>query len=191
MAFKQFSTKGYSPFNLKFDGDGFYVKANSANDRITGTSHDDHLSGGGGNDVLYGGAGNDLINGGEGSDILRGGSGVDTFVFSNNPVAGSVDRITDFNAKIGEKIMLNAYAFEKVDVWPKTPVDKHARDVGPLAASNFRIGAEAQDSDDRIIYNKKTGALYYDADGNGEGAAIQFAQLKAGTALSAENFFIF
>ena len=112
-------------------------------------------------------------------------------MFSNAPVAGSVDRIIDFNAKIGEKIMLNAYAFEKADVWPKTPVDKDARDMGPLAASNFRIGAEAKDGDDRIIYNKKTGALYYDADGNGDGAAIQFAQLKAGTALSAENFFIF
>lgn len=191
MAFKKFSTKGYSPFGLTFDGDGFYFKADSADDRITGTTHDDHLSGGGGNDTLSGGAGDDLINGGAGSDILRGGSGVDTFVFSHGPAEGSVDRIVDFNGKAGEKIMLNAYAFETVEVSPKTPVDRDARDTGPLAASNFKIGAQARDADDRILYNKATGALYYDADGNGAGAAIQFAQLKAGTALSAENFFIF
>jgi Ca2+-binding RTX toxin-like protein len=191
MTFKKVSTKGYEPFGLKFDGDGFYFKANSDNDRITGTSHGDHLSGGGGNDILSSGAGDDLLSGGAGSDVLKGGAGVDTFVFSHGPTDGGIDRITNFNAKAGEKIMLNAYAFEALEVSPKTPVDPDAKDMGPLAASNFRIGAEAHDANDRIVYNKATGALYYDADGNGSGEAIQFAQLKAGAALSVENFFIF
>jgi Ca2+-binding RTX toxin-like protein len=191
MSFKKFSTSGYKPFGIKFEGEGFYFKANSADDRITGTRNDDHLSGGGGNDVLNGGAGKDLLNGGSGNDVLKGGAGVDTFVFSRDLSDAGVDRITDFNSKIGENIMLNAYVFEELEVGSKLPVDPDAKDRGTLAASNFCIGKTAKDADDRLVYDKGTGALYYDADGNGAGEAIQFAQLKAGAALSAECFFIF
>jgi serralysin len=189
MSYKKFSTKGYSPFGLKFDGEGFIFKANSADDRIVGTKADDHLSGGGGDDTLNGGAGDDLISGGTGNDVLTGGSGVDFFGLGGN-LGKSIDRVTDFKSKIGEKIILNAYVFEDLEVSPKQPVDVDARDSGPLAASNFWIGKSAQDADDRLIYDKATGALYYDADGNGAGAAIQFAQFKAGTALSADCFLI-
>jgi Ca2+-binding RTX toxin-like protein len=189
MSYKKFSTEGYSPFGLEFDGEGFVFKADSANDRIIGTKSADHLGGGGGNDTLSGGGGNDLISGGTGSDVLMGGSGVDTFGLGGD-LGKSIDRITDFKSKIGEKIILNAYDFEALDVWPKQPVDPDARDSGPLAASNFRLGESAKDADDRLIYDKASGALYYDADGNGAGAAIQFAQFKAGTALSADCFLI-
>ncbi len=192
MAFKKFSTKGYSPFGLKFDGDGFYFKANSANDKIKGTRSDDHLSGGGGRDQLNGGAGNDLINGGAGNDILTGGSGVDTFVFSADLSVAGVDRITDFNSRAGEKIMLNAYVFEALEVSAKpVKLDPKAKDWGKLAASNFIVGSSAKDANDHIIYDRAKGALFYDADGNGSIEAVQFAQLKAGTALSAENLYVF
>ncbi len=38
-------------------------------------------------------------------------------------------------------------------------------------------GTGAHDADDRIVYNPGTGALWYDADGNGAGAAVQIATL--------------
>jgi Ca2+-binding RTX toxin-like protein len=191
MSFKKFNIKGYEAFGMKFGGGGFYFKADANDDRINGTRNDDHLSGGGGNDVLNGGAGRDLLNGGAGNDVLKGGVGIDTFVFSRDLSDAGVDRITDFNSRIGEKMMLNAYVFEELEVGSKLPVDFGARDRGTLAASNFCIGKRAKDADDRLVYDKATGALHYDADGNGAGKAIQFAQLKAGTALSAECFFIF
>jgi Ca2+-binding RTX toxin-like protein len=191
MAFKKFSTKGYTPYDMKFDGDGFYFKANGANDVISGSRGDDHLSGGGGSDILNGGAGNDLINGGAGNDVLRGGSGVDTFVFSADPDKGGIDRVADFNSKIGEKIVLNTYAFEAAEAVQRfSSTDPDAKGSGALAASNFTLGKSAKDADDHIIYDQATGALYYDADGNGAGAAIQFAQFKAGTVLTADAFLL-
>lgn len=190
MSYKKFSTEGYSPFGPKFDGEGFVFKADSADDRIVGTRSANHLGGGGGNDTLNGGGGNDLISGGAGSDVLTGGSGVDTFGLGGD-LGKSIDRVTDFKSSIGEKVILNAYVFEALDVWPKKPVDPDARDSGPLAASNFRLGKSAKDADDRLVYDKTTGALFYNADGNGAWEAIQYAQFKAGTALSADCFLIF
>ncbi|MCB5176991.1 calcium-binding protein [Microvirga lenta] len=191
MAFKKISTKGHSPFGLTLDGEGFYFKGNSAADVIVGSRKDDYLIGASGNDRLSGGAGGDLLNGGAGNDVLRGGAGVDHFVFSTNLDTAGVDRITDFRGRIGEKIMLNAYVFEAVEVSPKLPVDVDARDRGGLAASNFVVGKSAQDASDRIVYDQETGALYYDADGNGAAAAVQFAQFRAGTVLKADYFLVF
>ena len=91
MSYKKISTKGYKPFGIELDGEGFYFKADSADDRITGTKNDDNLSGGGGNDILNGGAGTDILNGGAGDDVLKGGTGVDTFVFSRDLNDAGVD----------------------------------------------------------------------------------------------------
>ncbi|MEO5973551.1 MAG: hypothetical protein ABIP91_09360, partial [Sphingomicrobium sp.] len=59
---------------------------------------------------------------------------------------------------------------------------------GALAASAFRAGTAAADADDRIIYDSATGSIYYDADGNGAGAQILFAQVAAGLALTNADF---
>ena len=41
-----------------------------------------------------------------------------------------------------------------------------------------------------VLYNTSTGALYYDADGNGAGAAVQFATLSGHPTLLATDFII-
>jgi Ca2+-binding RTX toxin-like protein len=57
-------------------------------------------------------------------------------------------------------------------------------------ADRFRLGTAALDANDNIVYNAANGALLYDADGNGAGAAVQFAQVTAGLALTAADFLI-
>jgi len=183
-----------SPLGLKFDGKGFVFKFDIGDDyvdgskmpdsKIVGSKHDDFISSGYGDDRLNGGAGNDLISGGGGRDILKGGAGADTFLFWG--VLDAPDHIRDFSHTAGDKIALSTeFIFTKLDKAARTEF------VSGLAASNFVVGESAKDRDDHIVYNKATGALYYDADGNGSGDAVQFASLKAGTSLSASDFHLF
>jgi serralysin len=44
-----------------------------------------------------------------------------------------------------------------------------------MQSNFFFAGAAAHDGDDHIIYNKATGALYYDPDGTGAHAQVLFA----------------
>ena len=89
----------------------------------------------------------------------------------------NIDTILDF-AHIIDEIVLDDAVFT-------------ALSVGALSASAFVTGTAAGDADDRIIYDATTGALYYDADGNGAGAAVQFATLSNQPAnLSANDFFV-
>jgi peroxiredoxin len=60
--------------------------------------------------------------------------------------------------------------------------------AGALGASSFALGTVATNADQRLIYNPTNGALYYDADGSGSGAAIQIATLSNKTALDASDF---
>ena len=51
--------------------------------------------------------------------------------------------------------------------------------VGAFAAANLVIGTKALDAADRLIYDKTSGNLFYDADGSGKGAAIRTALAAA------------
>jgi Ca2+-binding RTX toxin-like protein len=60
-----------------------------------------------------------------------------------------------------------------------------------LADANFLVrGTALQDADDRIIYDPSNGALHFDADGNGAGAAVTFAFIQPGTNLHASDIFV-
>jgi serralysin len=52
------------------------------------------------------------------------------------------------------------------------------------------VGPAALDASDNIIYDDTTGAIYYDSDGTGAAAAVQFAQVTAGLALSHLDFIV-
>ncbi|WP_324827111.1 M10 family metallopeptidase C-terminal domain-containing protein [Qipengyuania zhejiangensis] len=144
-------------------------------DTLRGDNGADLLVGGIGDDLIKGGAGNDSIWGDDGNDRLVGESGSDDFYFSSALSATNVDAIVDFEVGI-DTIQLDRGIFAQISV------------VGTLNAGAFRTGTDALDADDRIIYRKSTGEIFYDADGSGSGAKVLFATVAAGTLLSAADF---
>ncbi|HEY8383814.1 MAG TPA: M10 family metallopeptidase [Microvirga sp.] len=171
-------------------GDGVMARGNIFNALLAGgdlRSLIENAVGGSGGDILKGNAvrnvlrgngGNDILNGAGGNDVLFGGSGRDTFVFSSG-LAGeaSMDRIADFRP-VDDTIRLENGVF--------TALTR----TGKLGSGAFWTGSSAHDASDRIIYDKTSGALLYDADGTGAAAALRFAQLKAGLTLSAADFIV-
>lgn len=147
----------------------------SANINATGNGQNNVLVGNSGRNLLTGLSGNDWLEGGAGADTLTGGLGNDSFVL--NALDGQADRITD--VVLGaDQILFDTSVFTGI-----VP--------GALDASAFVAGAgltSAQDASDRLIYNSATGALYYDADGNGGLAAVQVATLDAGLGLTPLTF---
>jgi Ca2+-binding RTX toxin-like protein len=62
--------------------------------------------------------------------------------------------------------------------------------AGALASAKFFAGAVAHDADDRIVYNKATGALSYDSNGNAAGGTTLLATLTNKPANIAANDFV-
>jgi Ca2+-binding RTX toxin-like protein len=168
---------------IEFDGEGHDDVQSSVSYSLAGQFIEDlTLTGGAAinatgntldNALTGNGAANKLV-GGLGNDTLTGGGGADSFYFHTALGATNVDTITDFEVGV-DKIMLDRAVF-------------HAIANGPLAGFAFYIGAAAHDANDRIVYDSATGKLYYDADGNGVGAAVHFATLDTGLSLQASDF---
>jgi Ca2+-binding RTX toxin-like protein len=155
-----------------------YPVSTSGNDVMRGTSRAEGFHGKGGNDTIYGYGGVDVIAGGAGNDKLYGGSGKDTFFFDARLNAKTnVDRIMDFKAA-DDVIALRSSIFKK------------AGPYGELKETAFRLGKKALDADDRIIYDKATGSIYYDADGTGTAKAIKFAVLNNKATITYQDFFM-
>ena len=154
------------------------LAGNDGGDTINGFGGADSINGGAQKDRLNGGNGQDLINGGGGSDKLEGGPDADTFRFDTAPhTIQNNDDIQDF-VIADDTIELENAVFTSIAI------------TGALANGNFRSGAAATDGNDFIIYNAATGEIFYDADGNGAGGAIQFASVTAGLALTRFDFFV-
>jgi Ca2+-binding RTX toxin-like protein len=158
------------------------LTGNAFDNVLTGNDAANVIYGHGGNDVLFGGAGNDRIHGGDGRDVMWGGSGRDIFVFDRKPNKKHKDRIEDFNVREDSIFVENKY----FKVGKKGSITKPAK----LKSKMFYSGKKAHDRDDRFIYDKKKGKLWYDADGTGSKKAIEIAQLDTKLKIKSADFFV-
>jgi Ca2+-binding RTX toxin-like protein len=134
------------------------------------------LEGGSGNDTLIGGAKDDYLVGGIGSDALTGGGGKDSFAIDNKN--HGVDTITDF---VGgeDSLVFSAQGFG-----------------GGLIINNivsldrFVLGTQANDSNDRFIYDINSGNLFFDSNGSGAGQQTLIAILSGSPTLSNTDIYI-
>ena len=116
-----------------------------------------------------------LANGYEGNDEITCGKGNDTVAFSTAlDISTNIDKITGFKKSGTDRIALDKTVF-----------------IGADASNSFVVGTVAASADQRIIYNKTTGALSYDADGAGSGVAIQFATIVGKVDVTASDVIFF
>lgn len=80
------------------------VYGNLGDDTLDGGNGADVVRGGQGNDTLMGGAGNDFVSGDRGDDTMTGGAGADLFHSSSD---AGLDRVLDFNAAEGDRVLLD------------------------------------------------------------------------------------
>ncbi|HYN47077.1 MAG TPA: calcium-binding protein, partial [Allosphingosinicella sp.] len=153
-------------------GSGSHVELLSTNSH--GATSAINLTGNGFANTLYGNAGANTLDGKGGNDSLVGLAGADTFAFTTALGTGNIDQISAFQAAL-DKIALDDAVFTGLT-------------LGALAPGAFRTGSAAADADDRIIYNSASGQLLFDADGVGGAAAVQFATVSAGLAITASEF---
>lgn len=116
-----------------------------------------------------------LIDAGPGNDKVVFGDAADKFLFDSG--LDALTNVTTFKNFASGK----DHFFLDSDIFPTiTP--------GTLSSAAFHKGTAAADADDRIIYDKKSGALFYDPDGTGALAQTQFASFEKGTKLKASDF---
>ena len=125
---------------------------------------------------VRGNAGSNIIDGKGGADQLWGLGGKDAFAFSTALESGNVDKVMDFNVR-DDTIWLDDSIF-------------HGLSLGTLASGAFAKGATASQADDRIIYDARSGNLYFDADGVGGADQILFATLATGLKLTSSDFMV-
>ncbi len=146
---------------------------------LTGNNLGQVIIGNAGANKIGGLGGNDMIFGLEGNDVLTGGTGADVFFFNTIlNAASNLDTIADFNV-VDDTIRLVHTTFTTLG-------------LGALPAAAFwsSTAGTAHDDSDRVVYDTDSGGLFYDADGNGAGAAIQFATVGIDLALTSADFAI-
>jgi serralysin len=124
-----------------------------------------------------GGSGDDVFIGNQVNNVFTGNAGADHFVFNSSPSQNNIDTITDFISGV-DIIDLDDSVFANLG------------SIGVLTADAFYVGVSAHDSTDRIVYDQKAGALYYDVDGSDPVAAVQFAQLDKHVTVAHSDFLI-
>jgi hypothetical protein len=87
------------------EADNDVIFGNLGDDTLDGGFNADLIRGGQDNDVIDGGSGDDWLSGDRGSDTITGGTGADTF---HGFAGAGLDRITDFHAEEGDRVLLDA-----------------------------------------------------------------------------------
>lgn len=153
----------------------------TANINGTGNSLANTINGNAAANILDGGSGGDRLAGGLGVDLLIGGLGNDAFVFNTSPhSASNIDVITDFSSTSSNNDLLQL----------ENAIFAKLGSAGAMKSDYFKLSTQTQDANDYIVYNKATGGLFYDADGNGAKTGVQFAALLASPTLTAADFVI-
>jgi len=164
-----FDARGQSVERIELRGD-------LAIDAI-GSADDNSISGNNAANRIYGDAGNDWLSGRGGKDVLSGGEGADTFVFETQVGYHLVDQILDFEHGI-DKIALSARVFGEIG------------GPGHLDPAVFEIGSSSSTLNSHIVYNDKTGTIYYDADGSASPAWLPIAKVTPGTEITGSDFIV-
>lgn len=133
---------------------------------LIGSEFDDKITGDTKSNTLLGGGGNDRIDGGGGNDELLGGLGADTFVFSGPGSATDLRRMNDFDTE--DHIELSREGFGLHPQYQLT--------LGStlIVTENSPV---ANTTSPTFLFEKSTGLLYFDADGNGTAAEFLIASL--------------
>lgn len=135
-------------------------------ENLIGSAFDDTLSGDGFANTLAGGIGNDILTGGDGADVFK-------FLTTGE----GVDSLTDFTSG-SDRIEVVSPNFGGLP-------------VGVLDASRLlTAGTPLPPGDAVFIYDTISGALAFDADGNGAGATTQIATFTSPTMLLASDIYV-
>ena len=130
------------------------------------------------NDTLTGDTGANSLFGGLGNDTMTGNAGPDSFVFNTALNATTnTDTITDFSA-VDDTLVLENAIFTQFAATGAIPVGTFVSNAGGVAG----------DANDFLLYDNTTGKLFYDADGNGAGAKVEFVTLVGIPVLTAADF---
>ena len=144
------------------------------NDSLYGWEGNDSLDGGADHDRLSGGNGSDTLKGGSGNDVMGGGAGADDFIFGSTATNGH-DHVVDFVHAVDRLVFSGAdYGF--------------AAGHG-LLASEFTEGSAAVGAGAQFIWDAAAGKLWWDADGDGAGAAFELALISNGATVTKDDLF--
>ena len=156
--------------------DGNYGIGNGIANVIRGNIGNNSLMGMGGDDSLVGGSGTDHLKGGTGSDRLYGGNGADYFVYGAS--SEGTDQVMDFVAGT-DHFLIDIVAFGGGLTDGVLDPTHFVAQASALATSDSGVG--------QFVYDTAHGALYWDVDGMGGGAAVEIAVLVGKPSLTAND----
>ena len=167
--------------------------------KVTGSKQDDISYGSDFNDKLLGKDGNDELYGWSGDDEAT----IEVYEIAKHYELRAADQLApaafyNWGNSIGDPTTSTGFAMfgpSPHSVWDgQDLIDMvdyaEVLPAGYLSKSYFHVGKEAKSVDQVVIYDKKSGNIYYDGDGSEAGDQLLIAKVKAGTKLHADDFFI-